>query len=76
MRQEQADEPTLVRCWLQAEPARQLTKMKNVPTAIVTSEASFHATNDHCTSKFLTQAGVRNTHLVWRKPVCTVMDTP
>jgi len=62
-RQEQADETTLVRCWLQAEPARQLPKMKNVPTAIVTGEASFRATYDHCTSKFLTQAGVRNTHL-------------
>jgi len=62
-RQEQADEPTLVRCWLQAEPARQLLKMKNVPTAIVTGEASFRATYDHCTSKFLTQAGVPNTHL-------------
>jgi pimeloyl-ACP methyl ester carboxylesterase len=37
--------------------------MKNVPTAIVTGEASFRATYDHCTSKFLTQAGVRNTHL-------------
>jgi pimeloyl-ACP methyl ester carboxylesterase len=62
-RQEQADESTLVRCWLQAEPARRLPKMKNVPTAIVTGEASFRATYDHCTSKFLTQAGVRNTHL-------------
>jgi pimeloyl-ACP methyl ester carboxylesterase len=62
-RQEQADEPTLVRCWLQAEPARQLPQMKNVPTAIVTGEASFRATYDHCTSKFLTQAGVRNAHI-------------
>jgi pimeloyl-ACP methyl ester carboxylesterase len=62
-RQEQADEQTLVRCWLQAEPARQLPKMKDVPTAIVTGEASFRATYDHCTSRFLTQAGVRNAHL-------------
>ena len=62
-RQQQADGPQLVRCWLQREPARQLPKMKNVPTVIVTSEASFRATYDHCTSKFLSQAGVRNTHL-------------
>jgi hypothetical protein len=62
-RQEQADGPNLVRCWIQTEPARQLPKMKNVPMAIVTGEASFRATYDHCTSKFLTQAGVRNTHL-------------
>jgi pimeloyl-ACP methyl ester carboxylesterase len=63
VRQEQADGPQLVRCWLQREPARQLPKMKDVPTAIVTGEASFRATYDHCTSKFLSQAGVRNTHL-------------
>jgi hypothetical protein len=62
-RQKEPDEPVLVRCWLQAEPARQLSKMKSVPTAIVTGEASFRATYDHCTSKFLTQAGVQNTHL-------------
>ena len=30
---------------------------------ILTSEASFRATYDHCTSNFLTQAGVPNTHL-------------
>jgi len=63
VRQEQADGPQLVRCWLQKDPARQLPKMKNVPTVIVTSETSFRATYDHCTSKFLSQAGVPNTHL-------------
>jgi len=63
VRQEQADGPQLVRCWLQKDPARQLPKMKNVPTVIVTSEASFRATYDHCTSKFLSQARVPNTHL-------------
>jgi len=62
-RQKEPDEPVLVRCWLQVEPARQLSKIKSVPTAIVTGEASFRATYDHCTSKFLTQAGVQNTHL-------------
>jgi pimeloyl-ACP methyl ester carboxylesterase len=63
VRQERPDAPELVRCWLQAEPARQLPRMKGVPTAIVTGEASFRATLDHCTSKFLTQAGVKNTHI-------------
>jgi hypothetical protein len=28
---------------------------------VVTTESSYHAVFDHCTSKFLTQAGVRNT---------------
>ena len=62
-RQDEADGPGLVRCWLQAEPARQLPQMTKVPTVIVTAEASFRATYDHCTSRFLTQAGVVNTHL-------------
>jgi pimeloyl-ACP methyl ester carboxylesterase len=62
-REDKADGPGLVRCWLQAEPARQLPRMQRVPTVVVTGEASFRATYDHCTSKFLTQAGVRNTHL-------------
>jgi len=63
VRQEKPDSPELLRCWLQAEPARQLPRMKGVPTAIVTGEASFRATMDHCTSKFLAQAGVKNTHI-------------
>jgi pimeloyl-ACP methyl ester carboxylesterase len=62
VRQKKPDAPELLRCWLQAEPARQLPRMKVVPTAIISGEASFRATMDHCTSKFLTQAGVKNTH--------------
>ncbi len=42
-RQERADAPTLVRCWLQPEPARQLPNLQHVPIAIVVSEASYHA---------------------------------
>jgi pimeloyl-ACP methyl ester carboxylesterase len=63
VRQEKSDAPELLRCWMQAEPARQLPRMKGVPTAIVSGEASFRATMDHCTSKFLAQAGVKNTHI-------------
>ncbi len=62
-REEKADAPDHVRCWLQAEPARQLPRMKTVPVAIVTSQASYRATYDHCTAKFLRQAGVNNTHI-------------
>ncbi len=58
-----ADSPNLVRCFLQAEPAHKLPRLSGVPIVILTSEASFRATYDHCTSKFLTQAGVPNTHL-------------
>ena len=44
-------------------PARQLPNLAKIPILIVTSEASFRAQYDHCTSEFLTQAGVKNEHL-------------
>ena len=63
VREAAPDTPNHVRCWLQGSPARQLPRLEGVPIAIVTGEASFRATLDHCTSKFLTQAGVKNTHI-------------
>jgi pimeloyl-ACP methyl ester carboxylesterase len=63
VREAAPDTPNHVRCWLQGNPARQLPRMQGIPIAIVTGEASFRATLDHCTSKFLTQAGVKNTHI-------------
>lgn len=59
-RQTAADGPELVRCWLQAEPARQLRNLQGIPILIIVSEASYHAPYDHCTSKYLTQAGVKH----------------
>lgn len=58
-----AQGPNLVRCWRQTEPANTLKNLVGIPTAIVTSEASSPAARDHCTSQFLTQAGVENTHI-------------
>jgi hypothetical protein len=58
----QADRPTRpsqIRCWLQAEPARQLPNLAKVPAVIVTGEASFRATMDDCTGAFLAQAGAK-----------------
>jgi pimeloyl-ACP methyl ester carboxylesterase len=63
VRQEKADKPDLVRCWLQKEPARKLPNVGKVPTLIVMSEASYHAAYDHCTAAYLTQAGVKNTFI-------------
>jgi alpha-D-ribose 1-methylphosphonate 5-triphosphate synthase subunit PhnG len=63
VRDEKASAEDQVRCWLQAEPARQLPRMKGIPVAIVTGEASSRATYDSCISRFLTQAGVANTHI-------------
>ncbi len=61
VQQEKPDHPDLVRCRVQAEPARKLPNLAGIPILIVVSEASYHTPYDHCTSKFLTQAGVANT---------------
>ncbi len=37
--------------------------LARVPILLVTGEASFRAQYDHCTAKFLTQAGVKNDHV-------------
>jgi pimeloyl-ACP methyl ester carboxylesterase len=60
VRQDEADGPGLVRCFLQVEPARQIPHLRGIPILIVVSEASYHAPYDHCTAKFLDQAGVKN----------------
>jgi pimeloyl-ACP methyl ester carboxylesterase len=58
VRQDKPDEPGLVRGWLQAEPARKLPNLAQVPILIVVGEASYHAAYDHCTAAYLRQAGV------------------
>jgi pimeloyl-ACP methyl ester carboxylesterase len=60
VQQAKADAPNLVRCWVQAPPAHQLPVLSTVKILMVTSEASYHAPYDHCTSRFLTQAGVKH----------------
>ena len=62
--QEKADAPDLARCWLQKAPARQLPNLQKVPVLILTSESSYHAAYDHCTVKYLDQAGV---HATWTR---------
>lgn len=52
--------PGLVRCYRQAEPARQLPTLKGIPILLLSAEATYHAPYDHGTSNFLTQAGVEN----------------
>lgn len=52
--------PNMVRCWLPASPAPRLPNLQDTPILIVVSEASYHAPYDHCTSQFLSQAGVAN----------------
>lgn len=63
-RQEKADAPDLAKCWLQKQPARLLPNLQKVPTLVLTSEASYHASYDHCTVKYLDQASV---HATWTR---------
>ena len=50
-----------VRCWMQASPARHLPNLQRMPHLLVVGEASAASSTNHCVSRYLTQAGVRNT---------------
>ncbi len=58
VREDKADAPDLVRCWAQKGPPRRLVRLKDIPVLVVMSEASYHASYDHCTVKYLRGAGV------------------
>jgi pimeloyl-ACP methyl ester carboxylesterase len=63
VQQEKAEGPGLMRCFAQAEPARQLPNLQKMPILVLTAEASYHAPYDHCTVNYLRQAGVRPTFI-------------
>src|SRR5437868_8351863 len=46
--EERPDAPDLMKCWRQKQPALQLTNLRNIAVAIFSSEASYHASYDHC----------------------------
>ena len=58
-REETADGPGLATCWRQKAPARALPNLQKMPVLVLSAEASYHAPYDHCTVKFLQQAGVK-----------------
>jgi len=58
-RDAKADGADLFRCWMQKAPARQLINLKNIPVMVMAGEASYHQVYDHCTVKYLNQAGVK-----------------
>jgi pimeloyl-ACP methyl ester carboxylesterase len=62
-REPAADGPDLFVCWMQKNPARQLTNLKGIPVVVMSAEASYHQVYDHCTVKFLQQAGVSAEHM-------------
>ena len=61
VRDEKADTPDKVVCWKQKAPARQLPNLQKMPILVITAEASYHAPYDHCTVRYLEQAGVKPT---------------
>jgi pimeloyl-ACP methyl ester carboxylesterase len=61
VKEDKADGDGLVVCWNQAEPARHLPNLQKMPILVLTAEASYHAPYDHCTVKFLQQAGIKPT---------------
>ena len=63
VREPSSDGPDLAVCWGQRDPPRRLSHLPGIPILIVTAEASYHAVYDHCTSKYLTRAGVPNTFM-------------
>jgi pimeloyl-ACP methyl ester carboxylesterase len=65
LRQEvlRAPGPDLADAYVQAEPARRLPNLADVPVAVVTAEASWHAQFDYAIVEFLRQAGVDAAHL-------------
>jgi pimeloyl-ACP methyl ester carboxylesterase len=63
VREAKAERGDLVRCYAQQEPARKLVNLQHIPVLVVTSEASYHASYDHCTVRYLAQAGVASTFL-------------
>lgn len=61
-REDKADAEGLMRANLQEGTPRQLVNVKKVTVLVVTGEASYHTAYDHCTVKYLRQAGVDVTH--------------
>ncbi|KAJ7762819.1 Alpha/Beta hydrolase protein [Mycena maculata] len=50
-------------CFQQAQPARKLINLVDIPVLVVTSEASYHAIYDNCTVDYLRAAGVSVEHI-------------
>ena len=59
VREDKADGPDLTVCTMQKSPARQLPNLKGIPIVAIAGEASYHRLYDHCTVKYLNQAGAK-----------------
>jgi pimeloyl-ACP methyl ester carboxylesterase len=63
VRQQRADGPGLIPCWVQKEPAHRLVNLEAIPVLDVSGEASYHRPYAHCVAKWLNQAGVKTTYV-------------
>jgi pimeloyl-ACP methyl ester carboxylesterase len=63
VRQDKADGPDLIPCWVQREPARKLINLEAIPVLNVSGEASYHRPYAHCIAKWLNQADVKTTYV-------------
>jgi pimeloyl-ACP methyl ester carboxylesterase len=63
VRQDKADGPGLIPCWIQKEPAHKLINLVGIPVLDVSGEASYHRPYSHCIAKWLNQAGVKTTYV-------------
>jgi pimeloyl-ACP methyl ester carboxylesterase len=59
VRQDKADGPDLIPCYVQKEPAHKLVNLEGIPVLNVSGEASYHRPYAHCIAKWLNQAGVK-----------------
>ncbi len=63
VRQDKADGPDLIPCWIQEEPAHKLVNLEPIPVLDVSAEASYHRPYAHCVAKWLNQAAVKTTYV-------------
>ena len=63
--QDAPDGQDLIRCYVQSKPAHQLTQLAKVPVVVVTGEASFRATYDHCTVSSSSRPACRPPTFSW-----------
>ena len=57
--EEKSDRPDEVRCWMQVEPARKLTRWQGKRVLAISANGTYHRVYDPCIPKFLNQAGVK-----------------
>lgn len=63
VRQDKADAPDLIPCWVQKEPAHKLVNLAQIPVLDASGEASYHRPYAHCVAKWLNQAGVKTDYV-------------